>query len=54
MIPGMISGNVIFMNVRSGGEPRSAAASSSDQSSPRMRALTVSATNEMAEQRSGR
>ena len=23
MIPGMISGNVIFKNVRSGGEPRS-------------------------------
>ena len=33
-------------NVRSGGEPRSAAASSSDQSRPRMRALTVRATND--------
>jgi hypothetical protein len=31
-MPGVISGRVIFRNVRSGGEPRSIAASSSVQS----------------------
>ena len=42
--PGVIIGIVIFQNVRIGGEPRSIAASSSVQSIPRMRALTVIAT----------
>ena len=45
-MPGISSGSVILTNVRNGGEPRSAAASSSDQSSPRIRALTVNATND--------
>ncbi len=43
----MISGRVIRLNVRHGVAPRSIAASSSDQSKPRMRAFTVSATNEV-------
>ena len=43
-MPGIISGNVTFAKVRNGPAPRSIAASSSDQSKPRRRALTVSAT----------
>ncbi len=45
-MPGVIIGSVILRNVRSGGDPRSAAASSRLQSMPRMRAFTVSATND--------
>ena len=45
-MPGRISGKVIFQNVRMGDAPRSCAACSSVQSNPRMRARTVSATND--------
>jgi len=43
-MPGRISGRVTRRNVRSGGAPRSIAASSSVQSIPRRRARTVRAT----------
>ena len=42
-----MSGNVIRRNVRHGDAPRSIAASSRVQSNPLIRALTVSATNEV-------
>ena len=43
-MPGRISGSVTLKNVRDGVAPRSIAASSSVQSKPRIRALTVNAT----------
>ena len=43
-MPGVISGSVTFQNVRVGDAPRSIAASSSVQSKPRTRAVTVIAT----------
>ena len=43
-MPGVISGSVTFKNVRVGDAPRSIAASSSVQSKPRTRAVTVIAT----------
>ncbi len=46
-MPGVMSGSVTRLKVRHGVAPRSMAASSSDQSNPRMRALTVRATNEV-------
>ena len=43
-----ISGKVICLNARAGGAPRSAAASSSDSSSPASRARTIKVTTALA------